>query len=78
MLWGCDVNLVVQVAATHISAPYLPGMTLRASLHFSADPRAVLDHAAGDDMLAVIASPVAGLADLIYTIAARDGICNVV
>ncbi|MCL6469431.1 MAG: glycerol-3-phosphate dehydrogenase, partial [Ralstonia sp.] len=42
MLWGRDANLVAQMAATHINAPYLPGMTLRASLHFSADLQAAL------------------------------------
>lgn len=78
MLWGRDANLVAQMAATHINAPYLPGMTLRASLHFSADLQAALDHAAGDDALAVIASPVAGLADLTRTIAAHGGVRNVI
>ena len=78
VLWGRDANLVAQMAATHINATYLPGMTLQASLHFSADLQAALDHAAGHDGLAVIASPVAGLADLARTIAAHGGVRNVI
>lgn len=78
VLWGRDANLVAQMAATHINAPYLPGITLQASLHFSADLQAALDHAAGDDGLAVIASPVAGLADLARTIAAHGGVRNLI
>src|SRR5690349_13997485 len=78
VLWGRDANLVAQMAATHINATYLPGMTLQASLHFSADLQAALDHATGHDGLAVIASPVAGLADLARTIAAHGGVRNVI
>ena len=76
VLWGRDAGLVAQMAATHSNAPYLPGIALRTSLHFSADLQAALDHAAGDDGLAVLASPVAGLADLARAVAAHSGVRN--
>ncbi len=78
VLWGRDASLVTQMAATHINEAYLPGIALQASLRFEADLHAALDHAAGDDALAVIASPVAGLADLTRAVAAHGGVRNVI
>ena len=78
VLWGRDANLVAQMAATHVNATYLPGIALQPSLRFNGDLQAALDHAAGDDGLAVIASPVAGLADLAHTVAAHGGVRNAI
>ncbi|MFX6230429.1 hypothetical protein ABTF44_20760, partial [Acinetobacter baumannii] len=61
-----------------INEPYLPGIALQASLRFDADLQAALDHAAGEDALAVIASPVAGLADLTRAVAAHGAVRNVI
>ena len=78
VLWGRDASLVTQMTATHINEPYLPGIALQASLRFDADLQAALDHAAGEDALAVIASPVAGLADLTRAVAAHGAVRNVI
>ncbi|CAG2152186.1 Glycerol-3-phosphate dehydrogenase [NAD(P)+] [Ralstonia mannitolilytica] len=78
VLWGRDASLVAQMAATHVNATYLPGIALQAMLRFSDDLQAALDHAAGDDALAVIASPVAGLADLTRAVAEHGGVSNVI
>ncbi|CAJ0796138.1 Glycerol-3-phosphate dehydrogenase [NAD(P)+] [Ralstonia condita] len=78
VLWGRDDSLVAQMAATHVNATYLPGIALQAPLRFDANLQSALDHAAGDDALAVIASPVAGLADLTRAIAAHSGVRNVI
>jgi glycerol-3-phosphate dehydrogenase (NAD(P)+) len=78
VLWGRDATLVAQMAAGHVNEAYLPGMALHAALRFEANLQAALDHAAGDDAMAIIASPVAGLAEMTRAVAAHGGVRNVI
>ena len=66
------------MAAGHVNEAYLPGMALHAALRFEANLQAALDHAAGDDAMAIIASPVAGLAEMTRPAAPPGGVRNVI
>jgi glycerol-3-phosphate dehydrogenase (NAD(P)+) len=61
VLWARDAALVAELSSTHTNARYLPGAALPAALRYESDLAAALAHAAGDDALCVLATPVAGL-----------------
>jgi glycerol-3-phosphate dehydrogenase (NAD(P)+) len=61
VLWARDRALVESLRTTRENARYLPGVKLPQSLAFEPDFGVALRHAAADDALCVIATPVAGL-----------------
>ncbi|WP_250508512.1 NAD(P)H-dependent glycerol-3-phosphate dehydrogenase [Caballeronia sp. GACF4] len=61
LLWARDGALIESLTQTHENARYLAGVGLPEALMYSADFNAALAHAAADDALCVVATPVAGL-----------------
>ncbi|GAB5098278.1 NAD(P)H-dependent glycerol-3-phosphate dehydrogenase [Caballeronia sp. HLA56] len=61
LLWARDGALIESLIQTHENARYLGGVGLPEALVYSADFNAALAHAAADDALCVVATPVAGL-----------------
>ena len=67
VLWARDGALVESLSRSLENDRYLPGVKLPAQLRFDADLAAALRHAAADDALCVVATPVAGLRALCRT-----------
>jgi glycerol-3-phosphate dehydrogenase (NAD(P)+) len=67
VLWARDSALVSTLASTHENARYLSGVQLPSALRYEAGLAAALAHAGADDALCVIATPVAGLRDMLRT-----------
>jgi glycerol-3-phosphate dehydrogenase (NAD(P)+) len=67
VLWARDAALIGALAQTHENARYLPGVALPRNLRYETDLAAALDHAMGEAALVVVATPVAGLRDLLRT-----------
>ncbi|KND60860.1 Glycerol-3-phosphate dehydrogenase [NAD(P)+] [Candidatus Burkholderia verschuerenii] len=61
MLWARDRALIETLSGTHENTRYLAGVSLPHALRFEADFDIALQHAAADDALCVVATPVAGL-----------------
>src|ERR1700737_4175721 len=61
VLWARDAALVAELSSRHENSRYLPDVALPAALRYEADLAAALAHAAADDALCVVATPVAGL-----------------
>jgi glycerol-3-phosphate dehydrogenase (NAD(P)+) len=61
MLWARDSALVTELSSTHENTHYLRDIALPAALRYEADLAVTLAHAAGNDALCVVATPVAGL-----------------
>ncbi|KMY86366.1 Glycerol-3-phosphate dehydrogenase [NAD(P)+] [Candidatus Paraburkholderia calva] len=64
MLWARSRALIESLSNTHYNTRYLAGVALPRALRFEADFDAALEHAAADDALCVVATPVAGLREL--------------
>ncbi|WP_277189400.1 NAD(P)H-dependent glycerol-3-phosphate dehydrogenase [Caballeronia sp. BR00000012568055] len=67
LLWARDGALIESLSRTHENTRYLPGVALPRALSFDADLSHALSHAAADDALCVVATPVAGLRALCRT-----------
>ena len=67
VLWARDGALVESLSRSLENDRYLPGVKLPAQLRSDADLAAALRHAAADDALCVVATPVAGLRALCRT-----------
>jgi glycerol-3-phosphate dehydrogenase (NAD(P)+) len=67
VLWARDGALVESLSRSLENDRYLPGVKVPAQLRFDADLAAALRHAAADDALCVVATPVAGLRALCRT-----------
>jgi glycerol-3-phosphate dehydrogenase (NAD(P)+) len=63
-LWARDAAQACALNSTRENARYLPGVALPPSLHIESDLAAAWQHA-GDDGLAVIATPMTGLRELL-------------
>lgn len=61
MLWARDAALIDLLSRTHENTRYLAGVALPRALVFETDFHKALAHAATDDALCVVATPVAGL-----------------
>ncbi|WP_206997287.1 NAD(P)H-dependent glycerol-3-phosphate dehydrogenase [Trinickia mobilis] len=64
VLWARGSALIAELSSTHENTHYLRDIALPAALRYEADLAAALAHAAGDDALCVVATPVAGLRTL--------------
>lgn len=67
LLWARNAALVEQLTHDKNNQTYLPGVPLASSLRYEADLLASLEHAAAEDALCIIATPVAGLRALCKT-----------
>jgi glycerol-3-phosphate dehydrogenase (NAD(P)+) len=68
LLWARDAAQAAAIAATHRNERYLPGVALPTALRVGNDLEAALAHAASggpDDGLIVIATPMAGLREML-------------
>jgi glycerol-3-phosphate dehydrogenase (NAD(P)+) len=65
VLWARDAADAARLRAARENARYLPGVALPAGIEITADRAAALAHAAAGDGLAVIATPMAGLRELL-------------
>ncbi|RZU02380.1 NAD(P)H-dependent glycerol-3-phosphate dehydrogenase [Rivibacter subsaxonicus] len=73
LLWARDAQQAQAIAATRVNARYLPEVALPPALNISADLDAVLAHctqAPADAALLVIATPMAGLREMLARCAA--------
>jgi glycerol-3-phosphate dehydrogenase (NAD(P)+) len=61
LLWARDGALIESLSKTRENSRYLAGVALPHTLRFDADFDRALKHAAADDALCVVATPVAGL-----------------
>lgn len=61
VLWARDPALIAELAAKHENEHYLRGVALPAALRYETSLATALAHAADDQSLVVIATPVAGL-----------------
>jgi glycerol-3-phosphate dehydrogenase (NAD(P)+) len=68
VLWARDAAHAGAMAAAHENTRYLPGLALPSALAISADLSAALRHA--DDGLAVIATPMSGLREMLAAVSA--------
>lgn len=66
MLWARDARQVVAMRAQRINARYLPGVDLPQTLAISSDFNAAIEHA--QDGLIVVATPMAGLSDVLHAL----------
>ncbi|MFC5429502.1 NAD(P)H-dependent glycerol-3-phosphate dehydrogenase [Paraburkholderia denitrificans] len=67
VLWARDATLIGALRNTHENARYLAGVSLPRALQYETDIAASLDHASDEAALVVLATPVAGLRDLLRT-----------
>ena len=61
VLWARDATQAALMAQARCNARYLPGITLPAALVVTADASAAMAHAAAEDALTVIATPMSAL-----------------
>ncbi|KMQ80938.1 Glycerol-3-phosphate dehydrogenase [NAD(P)+] [Candidatus Burkholderia pumila] len=61
LLWARDGALIQSLSQAYENTRYLPDVALPRALSFDADFSRALTHAAADDALCVVATPVAGL-----------------
>jgi len=71
LLVARDPAQAADIARERCNRRYLPGVALAESIQVSADPRAACHWLAGESSLAVIATPVAGLAAGLDTLAGQ-------
>lgn len=71
-LWARDAAQAAAIAATSRNERYLPGVALPAELSLDHDLGATLAHA-GDDGLVVVATPMAGLRDMLHALRPGQG-----
>lgn len=65
VLWARDAALIESLRNTHENARYLAGVCLPDSVKYETDLASALDHAIDDASLVVVATPVAGMRDLL-------------
>lgn len=71
LLWARDTAQVEAMSHTRQNARYLPGLPLPETLRFTSDLSTALEHAAGENGLVVLATPLAGLRSLCQQILAN-------
>lgn len=69
-LWARDAAQADAIAAARVNQRYLPGIALPQDLQLTADLDAALAHARGSDGLLIIATPMAGLRQMLTQLAA--------
>ncbi len=75
VLWARDAALIAQCQSTHQNSRYLPGIDLPASLGFTSDFFAAIEHASQGDKpgLLILGVPLAGLRQTCVTLASALG-----